>query len=162
VHGWNTVCYRGPKQPLESALANALNSVVAIYRLRPDQQFDKWFAGRPDVSTIATLSPYDSLFILMGSDATWQQEISGTALTIVNLAPGWNSVCYAGPTEDIETATADISGQVAVIYVLGAGQVWSRFIPDRPNISDLAQLEQFSCPLVLVTDPSGATWTFGP
>ena len=162
MHGWNTVCYRGPKQPLESALANALNSAVAIYRLRPDQQFDKWFAGRPDISTIATLSPYDSLFILMGSDATWQQEISGTALTIVNLAPGWNSVCYAGPTEDIETATADISGQVAVIYVLGAGHVWSRFIPDRPNISDLAQLEQFSCPLVLVTDPSGATWTFSP
>jgi hypothetical protein len=162
AQGWNTVCYRGPKQTLESALANALNSVVAIYRLRPDQQFDKWFAGRPDVSTIATLSPYDSLFILMGSDATWQQELSGTALTVVNLAPGWNSVCYAGPTQDTEMATAGISGQVAVIYVLGAGQVWSRFIPARPDISDLAQLEQFSCPLVLVTDPAGATWTFVP
>jgi len=162
VHGWNTVCYRGPKQPVESALANTLNSVVAIYRLRPDQQFDKWFAGRPDVSTIATFSPYDSLFILMGSDATWQQEISSTALTTVNLEPGWNSVCYAGPTQDIETATADISSQVAVIYVLGDGQVWSRFIPDRPGISDLTELEQFICPLVLVTDPSGATWTFSP
>lgn len=162
VRGWNTVCYRGPERPVESALANALNSVVALYRLRPDQQFDKWFTGRPDVSTIATLSPYDSLFILMGSDATWQQEISSTAFTTVNLEPGWNSVCYAGPTQDIETATADISSQVAVIYALGADQVWSRFIPERPEISDLTELEQFICPLVLVTDPSGATWTFSP
>jgi hypothetical protein len=162
TQGWNTVCYRGPKQPIEAALANALNSVVAIYRLRPDQQFDKWFAGRPDVSTIATLSPYDSLFILMGSEATWQQEVSSTALTVANLAPGWNSVCYAGPTQGTETATADISSQVAVIYALGADQVWSRFIPDRPEISDLTELEQFICPLVLVTDPGGATWTFSP
>jgi len=162
VHGWNAVCYRGPKQPIESALANARNSVVAMYRLRPDQQFDKWFTGRPDLNTIATLNPYDSLFILMGSDATWQQEASSTALTTVNLEPGWNSVCYAGPTQDIETATADISSQVGVIYTLGVDQVWSRFIPDWPDISELTELEQFSCPLVLVTDPSGATWTFNP
>jgi hypothetical protein len=162
VLGWNTVCYRGQEQPVESALANALNSIVAIYRLRPDQQFDKWFAGRPDISTITDLSPYDSLFILMGSDATWQQETSSTAVTSVNLAHGWNTVCYAGPTQDTETATADISSQVGVIYALGADQVWSRFIPARPDISDLAQLEQFSCPLVLVTDASGATWTFSP
>jgi hypothetical protein len=162
VFGWNIVCYRGPEQPLESALGNALNSVVALYRLRPDQQFEKWFAGRPDISTITTLRPYDSLLILMGSDATWQQEISSTALTSVNLTPGWNTVCYTGPTQDIETATADISSQVGVIYALGANQVWSRFIPARPDISDLTQLEQFTCPLVLVTDPGGATWTFSP
>jgi len=162
VLGWNIVCYRGPEQPIDSALANALNSAVALYRLRPDQQFEKWFAGRPDISTITTLNPYDSLFILMGSDATWQQEISSTALTSVNLTPGWNTVCYTGPTQDIETATADISSQVGVIYALAANQVWSRFIPARPDISDLTQLEQFICPLVLVTDPGGATWTFSP
>jgi hypothetical protein len=162
LFGWNTVCYRGPEQPVESALANALNSVVAIYRLRPDQQFDKWFAGRPDISTITTLRPYDSLFILMGSGATWQQEISSTALTSVTLSQGWNTVCYTGPTQDAETATADISSQVGVIYSLGTNLTWSRFIPGRPDISDLTQLEQFSCILVLITDPSGATWTFSP
>jgi hypothetical protein len=160
--GWNIVCYRGPERPVESALANALNSVVALYRLRPDQQFDKWFAGRPEISTITTLSPYDSLFILMGSDATWQQETSSTALTSVTLSQGWNTACYTGPTQDTETATADISSQVGVVYSLGAGQVWSRFIPGRPDISDLIELEQFSCPLILITDPNGATWTFIP
>jgi hypothetical protein len=162
TQGWNIACYRGPKQPVESALANVLNSVVAIYRLRPDQQFDKWFAGRPDISTIATLNPYDSLFILMGTDATWQQEVSGSPLTSASLGPGWNNVCYAGRTDDVAIATADISSQVTVIYVLGAGQAWGRFVPDRPDISDLTQLEQFSCPLVLVTDPNGATWAFSP
>jgi len=162
VRGWNAVCYRGPERPVESALANALNSVVALYHLRPDQQFDKWFAGRPEVSTITVLSPYDSLFVLMGSNATWQQEASTTALTSVNLGQGWNSVCYAGPTQDTETAIADISSRVGVIYALGADQVWSRFIPARPEISDLTELEQFSCLLILVTDARGATWTFTP
>ena len=162
VRGWNTVCYRGPEQPVDSALANALNSVVGLYRLRPDQQFDKWFAGRPDISTIDTLSPYDSLFILMGSDATWQQKASGTALTSVNLGQGWNSVCYAGPTIDTETATADISSQVGVIYSLAADQRWLQFIPARPDIGELTQLEQFSSLLILVTSASGVTWTFSP
>jgi hypothetical protein len=162
VHGWNAACYRGPEQPVESALANALNSVVALYRLRPDQQFDKWFPGRPDISTITAFSPYDSLFVLMGSDATWQQKASGTALTSVNLGQGWNSVCYAGPTMDTETATAAISSQVGVIYALTADQRWLRFIPARPDISDLTQLEQSSSLLILVTDASGATWTFSP
>jgi hypothetical protein len=162
VHGWNAVCYRGPEQPVESALANALNSVVAIYRLKPNQQFDKWFAGRPDISTITALSPYDSLFILMGSDATWQQKASGTALTSINLGQGWNSICYAGPTQDTETATAGISSQVGVIYSLTADQRWLRFIPARPEISELPQLEQFCSVLVLITNASGATWTFSP
>ncbi|MCJ7509913.1 MAG: hypothetical protein MUP14_03380 [Dehalococcoidia bacterium] len=162
VQGWNNVCYRGPEQPVESALSNALNSVVAIYRLRPGQQFDKWFAGRPEISTIETLSPYDSLFILMGSDATWQQKASGTALTSVYLAGGWNSVCYAGPTEATETAIVDISSQVGVIYSLAADQSWLQFIPARPDISELTQLEQFSSLLVLITNDSGLTWTFGP
>jgi hypothetical protein len=130
--------------------------------LRPDQVFDRWFAGRPEFSTITALNPYDPLFILMGSDATWQQEVSGSPLTSASLGPGWNNVCYAGRTDDVEMATADISSQVAVIYVLGAGQAWGRFVPDRPDISDLTQLEQFSCPLVLVTDPNGVTWAFSP
>ncbi len=160
--GWNTVCYRGPERPVESVLADVLNSVVALYRLRPDQQFDKWFAGRPDISTITTLSPYDSLFVLMGSDATWQQETSSIALTSVALTPGWNTVCYAGPTQDTEMATADIGSQVGVIYSLSINQIWTRFIPARPDISGLAELKQFSCVLMLVTDPGGATWTFTP
>ncbi|KPK21710.1 MAG: hypothetical protein AMJ76_01950 [Dehalococcoidia bacterium SM23_28_1] len=162
VHGWNTVCYRGPQQPVEDALANALNSVMALYRLRPDQRFDKWFAGRPELTTITALGPYDSLFVFTGTDVTWQQEISSTALTSVTLESGWNSVCYAGPAQDIESAVAGINSQVGVIYALAADQTWSRFIPARPEISNLTQLEQFNSVLVLVTDPSGATWTFTP
>ena len=98
----------------------------------------------------------------MGSDATWQQEISSTALTSVNLSPGWNTVCYTGPTQDTETTIADISSQVGVIYALNANRVWTRFIPNRPDISGLTQLTQFTCVLILVTDPGGATWTFTP
>jgi hypothetical protein len=80
----------------------------------------------------------------------------------VNLAQGWNSACYAGPTQGTETATASIAGQFAVIYLLAPDQSWSRFIPDRPELSGLTELEQFSCVLILVTNPDGATWTFAP
>jgi hypothetical protein len=162
VRNWNSVCYRGPQRPVDVALANVLNSVVAIYRFRPDQQFDRWFAGRPDVSNLKTLSPYDSLFILMGSDATWEQETSSTALTSVSLGSGWNSVCYGGPTQDIQSATTSINGQFGAIYLLKPDQSWLRFIPGRQGSSELAQLEQFDPVLVLVTQPYGIIWSFGP
>jgi len=161
VRNWNSVCYRGPQRPVDVALANVLNSAVAIYRLRPDQQFERWFAGRPDASNLKTLSPYDSLFILMSSDAIWEQETSSTALTSASLGSGWNSVCYGGLPQDIESATESINDQFAIIYLLKPDQSWLRFIPDKEGSSELAQLKQFDSVLVLVTQPYGVIWSFG-
>jgi len=162
VGGWNDSCYPGLAQPVEDALASILDHVLAVYRMRSDQQFDRWFPGRPDVSTITSFSPYDQLFILMARDAFWLHGPSGTPPASVRLASGWNSVCYTGTAKDVQVATAGIAGQFGVAYTLAADQTWRRFVPGRPEVSNLTWLEPLTSLLILITDESGALWVLDP
>jgi hypothetical protein len=162
VAGWNHACYLGADLPISEALAELGTNVLAVYRLRPDQGYDKWFPNRPDVSTIATVSPYEALLILMANEAPWPQEPATAAPTGMELVQGWNSACYWGQTKDVQSATAGIAGQYEVLYLLTPGQGWKRFIPARPEISNLAELERFAAVLMLVTQPDGAHWVLDP
>jgi len=162
VAGWNHACYVGADLPISQALADLGASVLAIYRLRPDQGYDKWFPNRPDISTITTVSPYEALFILMANDAAWPQEPGAAPPTGLDLAQGWNSACYCGQPKDVQSATASIAGQYGVLYLLAPGQGWKRFIPARPEISNLTELQRFAAVLVLVSQPEGARWVFDP
>lgn len=160
VGGWNNSCYVGPEQPIEDALADVDSHVLAVYRMRTDLGFDRWFPNRPEVSTITAVSPYQSLVILMGQQAFWPHESSGTPPPSVSLAGGWNSVCYAGPTKDVQAATAGIVENINVMYTLASDQTWRRFIPDRPDVSTLSQLESSTAVLILVTNQGGVLWVF--
>lgn len=160
VTGWNHVCYLGPDQTISDALAGIGGGVLAVYRLTPGSGYDRWFPGRPDVSSMTDVSSYQSLFILMASNAAWQQEPADTAPASIDLAQAWNSVCYAGQTKGVEAATASIAGQFGVLYVL-ADQGWTRFIPGRPGLSNLSELRQFEAVVILVTN-AGAQWSFDP
>jgi hypothetical protein len=162
VAGWNHTCYVGADLPISQALADLGASVLAVYRLRPDQGYDKWFPNRLDISTITTVSPYEALFMLMANDAVWPQEPGAASPTGLDLAQGWNSACYCGQTRDVQSATASIAGQYGVLYLLAPGQGWKRFIPARPEISNLAELQRFAAVLVLVSQPEGARWVFDP
>jgi len=162
VAGWNHVCYLGPDQPIEDALVAFGESVVAVYRLESAGGYARWFPGRPDLSNISTVTPFQPLFILMASSAPWQQQPDGTPPTSIQLAQGWNSVCYSGQTKGTEEATAGIAGQVGVLYWLAPEQAWRRFVPGRPEISDLPELQQFAATLVLATQPEGVEWVFDP
>jgi len=162
VPGWNGICYVGPSQAIDVALAEVLEGVQAVYSLRPGQGFLRWFPGRPEVSTISTLNSYESLFILMDSSHSLFQEPSGVPPTIAQLVQGWNSVCYSGPTKNMEDAAAGIPGEYRVIYALAPNQTWQRFIPNRPEISNLASLEQFDSVLIMVTEGTGTQWIFSP
>jgi len=159
--GWNNPCYVGPEQPFEAALGDVAAHVVAAYRMRADQDFDRWFPNRPDVSNIATVSPYQALFILMDQSASWAQEPSGTPPASVSLS-GWNSVCYTGQTKPAGDATAGVAGGFAIMYQLASNQSWSRYVPDRPDVSDLPNLSQFAAVLMLVSQEGGTSWTFDP
>lgn len=161
VPGWNHVCYVGPSQDIEDALADISEDVLAVYRLGA-QGYDKWFPAKPDISTIATLSPYEPLFLLLASSAAWSQQPSDSPPAVTPLVQGWNSVCYAGEPKDVESATQGIGGQFAVLYVLAPGQGWQRFVPDRPEVSDPVQLGRFASVLVLVTEAGGTQWSFEP
>ena len=162
VAGWNHTCYVGADLSISEALAELGTNVLAVYRLRPDQGYDKWFPTRPDISTITTVSPYEALFILMANDAAWPQEPAVASPTGLDLAQGWNSVCYCGQTKDVQSATASIAGQYGVLYLLAPGEGWKRFIPARPEISNLAELQQFDAVLLLVSQAEGAHWVFAP
>ena len=160
--GWAYSCYLGASQPTEDALTAISGDVLAAYRLRPDQGYDRWFPGRPDVSTMTVLSPYDALFLLVDGDAAWPQEPWGESPTSANLVFGWNSVCYTGQTKDTETATEDIASQLAIVYTAAPGQAWKRFVPGKPDVSTLNQLDSFTPVLILVTDEAGALWMLEP
>jgi hypothetical protein len=162
VGGWNTSCYAGATQPIEDALADVVDQILAVYRMRPDQGFDRWFPGRPDLSSITTLNPWDYLLILTSQGAVWQHQPTDSIPTSATLRSGWNSVCYLGEANDPDAATAAIAGKFAVIYSLLPDQGWRRYVPGRPEVSNLPILYPRTPVLLLVTDPNGAEWVFNP
>jgi hypothetical protein len=160
VAGWNHVCYTGTEQPVADALAGFMDHVVAVYRMR-NQTFDRWFPDRPELSTITTLGPYQPLFLLMSEGTVWGQQPS-TLPVGAGLDQGWNSVCYAGVARDITTATAGIEGKFSVLYALAYEQSWRRFVPGRPEVSNLDRLKQYDAVLLLVNVEGGVQWVFNP
>jgi len=160
VGGWNNPCYVGPEQPIEDALADVADQAVAVYRMRADQGFDRWFPNRPEASTITAVSPYQPLLILMSQYGFLPHEPSGTPSASVPLASGWNNVCYTGQTKSAEEATAGVDGGFVIVYRLGSDQGWSRYVPGRPEVSNLSQLESSTPVLILITSADGTLWVF--
>ena len=159
--GWNIGCYRGVERPISEALAGISGSVLAVYRLRAGDDFERWFPGRPDASNISTVGPYEALFILVANEVSWPQQAAEIPAGMT-LKEGWNTACYSGPTKEAPEATSGITGKFAVLYVLASNQTWQRFVPGRPEVSDLGQIQQFSAVLLLVTEAEGVQWTFDP
>ena len=162
AQGWTYACYVGIQQPVDVALADVLRDVLAVYRLRADQGYDRWFAGRPELSTLTSLNPNDALLILTSAGGTWLQELPSTPPASVALTQGWNSVCYAGQTKAVELATAGIAEQLSVLYSLGSNQSWRRYIPGRPDVSTIMVVDQNRALLVLKSTPGNVTWVFQP
>jgi len=162
VAGWNDSCYQGQAGPIGDVFASLAAGVQAVYRMRPDQTFDRWFPARPELSTITTLNPFDQLFILMSDNADWTVQPAAQPPTSVALTSGWNSVCYLGGGKATADAAAGISGAFSIIYNLPPSQGWLRHIPGQPGLSNLARLETFTSVLILMTNPVGGTWAFSP
>jgi len=158
--GWNQVCYVGSEQPIEDALAPILGDVSAVYRLGSGGGYDRWFPGRPEVSTITNVSPYKPLLLLMTEGAAWNQTPAGSPPTSASLAQGWNTVCYGGATGPPGDVTSGIADDFSILYML-ANQAWNRYVPGRPEVCNIDQLEQYDA-LLMLSNGSGTTWTFGP
>ena len=86
----------------------------------------------------------------------------GYASYLRPLASGWNSVCYTGQTKSAGDATAGVAGGFVIMYQLGSNQGWSRYVPARPEMSNIAQLSQYDTVLMLVDQEGGTSWTFDP
>jgi hypothetical protein len=166
VQYWNDSCYAGPSQPVEEAMADIIDNVLAVYRYTADQTWEGYFPGRCEeaegLCTIETLEPYDQLFILMSASADWLQVIQAPP-TSADLVEAWNSICYTGTDKATEEATWDIESAFAIMYQLGSDQAWRRYVPARPEIPDtLTTLHMFDSVVLLVTTEGGITWTFDP
>jgi hypothetical protein len=159
VAGWNDACYQGLSLAPSDAFASLAN-VQAVYRMNPDQTFGRWFPTRPELSTITALNPFDQLFILMAGDGVWTVQPLAPLASSAALNLGWNSVCYLGGGMDTAAAAAGISGGFSIMYNLPPDQTWRRFVPNNPEVSNLARLETYTSVLVLMTE--GGTWTFNP
>ena len=158
--GWNQVCYIGGEAPVGEALGTVADSVQALYRMRTDGTLDRWFPGRPEVSTIDTLAPQEPLLMLVGAPVEWTQTGEDAATHTADMAQGWSSICYEGESRDMEEAIGGVDGEVSIVYSLVPGQGWLRFVPGRSDISNLQGVELHQALLVLVSDAAGATWDF--
>ena len=134
---------------------------LAVYRLKAGGGYDRWFPERPDLTTIDTVGSYDALFILMSASAVWVQQPS-TSPTSASLTHGWDSVCYVGGNKSPSYATATIASQLSILYMLGSDQLWSRYVPGRPEVSNIAGMERYDAVLMLLTEQGGTVWTFDP
>jgi hypothetical protein len=166
VQYWNDSCYAGPSQPVEEAMADIIDNVLAVYRYTAEQTWEGYFPGRCEeaegLCTLETLEPYDQLFILMSASADWLQVIQAPP-TSADLVEAWNSICYTGVDKATEEAVRDIESAFAIMYQLGSDQAWRRYVPARPEIPDtLTTLHMFDSVVLLVTTEGGITWTFDP
>jgi parallel beta-helix repeat protein len=64
--------------------------------------------------------------------------------------PGWHNATWTGDSTP-EEAFACAAGDYAAAYRL-AGGGWERYFPDRPELSNMTDLEQYDAFLILVTD----------
>jgi hypothetical protein len=160
--GWNDKCYVGDSTSVQNALTGISDKVLAVYVLRPSQQFDRWFPARPELSTIGNLNPYDQLFVLMSEGGTWERQTSTQTQTTVNLVQGWNSICYTGETKSVGEATSGITEAIGILYSFLDTQAWERYVPNRPDVSTMSTLTQLDSVLLLITQDGGTAWVFDP
>jgi parallel beta-helix repeat protein len=74
--------------------------------------------------------------------------LPGPTRTLV-WGPGWHNVTWTGASTP-EEAFACAAGNYAAAYRLVGGG-WERYFPDRPDISNMTDLEQYDAFLILVT-----------
>ena len=160
VAGWNQACYAGSQQAIDAAMNPIISQVVAVYRMRKDGGYDRWFPGRPEVSTITAVNPFEPLLILMSGGASWVQDVAAMAPASADLLMGWNSVCYGGRTEPVAEAAAGMSADLSLLYTLGSDQVWRRYVPGEPDLTSIDDLAHLAPVLALITKEEGTTWSF--
>jgi len=127
-------------------------AVAAAYNIDPDTQvWSRWFAGRPEISNLTTLSNSEGVIVLgsgvsaasTGSDEPVRAAANGM---LGCPQPGkWAISVWTGmsgtPTDQ---AVASCAGATvtAAYWLEPQTQAWKRYFDGRPEISNLATLSQ--------------------
>jgi parallel beta-helix repeat protein len=72
------------------------------------------------------------------------------AARTLHWSPGWHNATWSGASTP-EEAFACAAGDYAAAYRLVGGG-WERYFPDRPELSNMTDLEQYDAFLILITD----------
>jgi len=72
----------------------------------------------------------------------------GTTRTLV-WGPGWHNAAWSGASTPEETFACAGDNYAAAYRLVSGG--WERYFPDRPEISNMTDLEQYEAFLILVT-----------
>jgi len=71
--GWNNVCYTGQTKSVEDATAGVAGGLVIMYQFDSEQGWRYFVPARPEMSSIAQLSQYDTVLMLVNQEGgtTW-------------------------------------------------------------------------------------------
>jgi parallel beta-helix repeat protein len=107
--------------------------------------------GGPNVTATATdsggnTSEFSAPAAVPGPSPSPTPEATRT----LHWGPGWHNATWSGASTP-EEAFACAAGDYAAAYRLVGGG-WERYFPDRPELSNMTDLEQYDAFLILVTD----------
>lgn len=72
--------------------------------------------------------------------------------------PGWVNWAHVGPTQPIAQALSGIEGDVGAVYYLNPETgAWLRYVPGKPEVSNLTTMEFGQSYLMLLTAPTAMT-----
>jgi len=83
---------------------------------------------------------------------------SSPAQTQKTYGPGWVNWAHVGPTQPIAQALSGIEGNVGAVYYLNPETgAWLRYVPGKPEVSNLTTMEFGQSYLMLLTAPTAMT-----
>jgi hypothetical protein len=165
---WSIAVYNGPEASIGDALGMCAVPVESAYRVDPDTQvWSRYFRGRPEISTLASLAQGHG-FIALGSPsaaisaagAAAPAETPGEGQILGCPQPGkWAISAWDGPIgTDIEDALDTCAGvSIRAAYTIDAqSQAWKRYFPDRLDLSNLSALGYMQGLLTLASSEAAA------
>jgi hypothetical protein len=150
---WSMAVWEGPNS---TAVTEALdtcgaNAVVAAYSLDSETQtWSRYFAGRPEISNLTALDNLQGVMALggVGASASALPASSGQQETYATYhcpQPGkWATAVWGGPDSigvDLAMATCGPVAVTTAYRIDPETQAWLRWFAGRPDISNMARLD---------------------
>ncbi|MGQ9573070.1 MAG: hypothetical protein ACUVX1_12555 [Chloroflexota bacterium] len=161
--GWHNAVWTGDTSTPEDAFSCADGSYAAAYRYTASG-WESYLPDRPTASNMTSLAQYDTFLILITASVNCEMPVAaapGTSRTL-QWSAGWQNAGWTGADSTTpESAFACADGSYAAAYRYGASG-WEKYLPGRPDISDMTALNQYDAFLILVTAAVSCSMPIAP